>query len=789
MSTFMTDAAQAGSGDGGDGGPQASDAPRQRRAEGGSEDHWSVVLKKLAPQGYQKSPPWQQEIIERVVKQMTRRQKESKITSGLSKEALARTIDLQVLGISPEAAETFRAEEKRVASSMKQLPGLQPANAAAVDTDAKPEMTALEKLIADRSNQVHFYIRAIQMEQLLEQDLEQDLRYLHEEVGAATTNEDFGRAKADSLRQRLQKQLGIVKKRCEALTMKASEIASDNSNVRLMIDDLRKEKLTHREMIQRFKAKATKMDEDIAFLTHAAHAALDQREKVRGKFLMAQRDMQQEREQKLAVIAELVQRTNTLDDDWAAKQMQLAEDEEMRRREAFKKGRHLRSALEAAEVRFGFLTSQARGWESEFERLQAFTGMEKIFVPGQSQIVDEITNRYQVKERANTSLLRYLNEQQAEVRALEERQKALEEKRERLAALMGTKAVGVGGGMTVEELHEAASGEEERSKTLEELLGEACRLVSSGARNLWREGDGETPKLVAEGKCNVQSLEKLLQAVERQVFSMYTVVQAATSKEKGPPAIADAPLVLTDWFAREKVHKVAKVTVPEIHEALCQQAAQQRRGGELEDDDDEGEGEAARKEAEAKKSPFERKKVNKAQERQRIIDWARKRQASVLATQAQQGPTAAAVAGNTVRMSASAPALRTNNGGGGSGMPRAAPPPRREADSCALPAIGESAAHTAASHMGGTHGGGGRASSSADGLAEGGAGGPSPSACGGGAPPHGKQPKRTLKAAAQTASMPGLGSNSAPKDLGTVIYLLGTQSSSMNARRFLRPDA
>jgi hypothetical protein len=297
------------------------------------------------------------------------------------------------------------------------------------------------------------------------------------------------------------------------------------------------------------------------------------------------------------------------------------------------------------------------------------------------------------------------------------------------------------------------------------------------------------PKLISDTKCNLQSLDKWLQAVERQIFSMYEVVQAAVGADGvGAPVLANPPAVLADWIANERMNKVAKVTVPEIHEALCQQAAQQRRGGELEDEEEEV-GEAERKEAEAKKSPFERKKVNKAQERQRIIDWARKRQASVQASQAQQGPTAAAVAGNTVRMSASAPALRANNGGGGSGMPRAAPPPRREADSCALPAIGESAAHTAASHMGGTHGGGGRASSSADGLAEGGAGGPSSSACCGGAPPHGKQPKRTLKAAAQTASMPGLGSNSAPKDLGTVIYLLGTQSSSMNARRFLRPDA
>ena len=166
--------------------------------------------------------------------------------------------------------------------------------------------------------------------------------------------------------------------------------------MRLNIDDLRKEKMSHREQLMRMKAKAEKMDTDIAFLTHQAHAALDQREKVRGKFLMAQRDMMQEREQKLAVIAELVTRANALDDDWAERQTQIADTEEQRRRRSYGSGRERREMYESAEVRLGFLTAQSRGWESEFERLQAFTGMETKFDPREKegkQVVEEITSR------------------------------------------------------------------------------------------------------------------------------------------------------------------------------------------------------------------------------------------------------------------------------------------------------------------------------------------------------------------------------------------------------------
>ena len=41
--------------------------------------------------------------------------------------------------------------------------------------------------------------------------------------------------------------------------------------------------------------------------------------------------------------------------------------------------------------------------------------MDSKYTPGEGHIVDEITNRFLEKERANTSLLRYLHEQQAEM--------------------------------------------------------------------------------------------------------------------------------------------------------------------------------------------------------------------------------------------------------------------------------------------------------------------------------------------------------------------------------------
>ena len=628
--------------------------------------------------------------------------------------------------------------------------------------------------------------------------------------------------------------------------------------MRLNIDDLRKEKMSHREQLTRMKAKAEKMDADIAFLTHQSHAALDQREKVRGKFLMAQRDMMQEREQKLAVIAELVTRANALDDDWSERQAQIADAEEQRRRQAYGSGRKRRETYESAEVRFGFLTAQSRGWESEFERLQSFTGMETKFDPREKegkQVVEEITSRcapppalgmvpsiserggrewlgalpqntqcaprmqrarsrpaciestavspplcpllrYAEKERANTSLLRYLNEQQAEIGSLTEQHKEMQSRREELQALLGLVPSGYGGGATPESLLAAATAEDNRSDSVEGLLDGCCGHVHVASKALFREGRHPAASGLggsADTKCTIKTLERWLAALEKRLLDVYSACQALCAPdEDGRVAVERPPLVLSDWCQRDKVHKVPKVTVPEIHDALCLQAAQQRRGGELEDDEEEI-GEEAKKDH----SPFQRAKVNKAQERQRIIEWARKRQPGQ--QQVKQAVESATSGGTAppVRTSASAPSLRRGPpaapGAAANGAPATGAGMGGMAATCGtLPAIGEGSSSGRR--------GDAKAERAAAYTAQHGAVPPPPPpppaagpASGGSAaalPGKGKNggggAAGRLRAAA-SASMPGLSTptSSVPKDLGTVIYLLGTQSNSMNARRFL----
>ena len=609
---------------------QQQEAAAKKKTQGieeGSEEHWNLVMKKLAPTGYKKSPQWQKSIIDRVIKKMAGRAKEgtgNPLTQGPSKERSA--VDLAAIGLNADMASTVTADEKRFSTSMKSM-STSPRNmASSGSVTKKPELDMSEKLVQEQSNKVHFYIRAIQGEQLVQQDLDADLGQMRSEVDRAVTASQGGFARMIEQTSKVERQIAIIKNRCQKLNNKASEVAAVNGNVRLQIDDCRTEKNMHKYKCEKMRAKATKMDEDTSFLTQAAHASLDQREKVKGKFMAAQRDAQGEREQKLAIIKELMERAAMLDDDWGLRESELEDMEEARKRKLYITGRLRRGELEAKETRYGFLANQVKGWDGEFQRLQAFTGMDSKYTPGEGHIVDEITNRFLEKERANTSLLRYLHEQQAEMSEMDEEQGQNKQLQHEIRGKL--EAVASDGGAQ-DKLDAQGAGQEKdeaRMAKVEATLESVGRIVHRTAGFLWFEGNAPSSLEETGGDCNVGNLEEWMRIVESRILEMLQSSRTLCDRSEVEP-----PAVLREWVApkpKKQLHSTG-----EIHEALLLQAQQQnsRKGDE---DEDEEEAERAR-EKESKLSPFHRVKVDKAKERQQIVDWARKRQGQIRA--AQQG--------------------------------------------------------------------------------------------------------------------------------------------------------
>lgn len=805
---------------------QQQEAAAKKKTQGieeGSEEHWNLVMKKLAPTGYKKSPQWQKTIIDRVIKKMAGRAKEgtgNPLTQGPSKDRSA--VDLAAIGLNADMASTVTADEKRFSTSMKSMSPGRSHMASSGNVTKKPELDMSEKLVQENSNKVHFYIRAIQGEQLVQQDLDADLSQMKGEVDRAVTASQGGFARTLEQTAKVERQIAIIKNRCQKLNNKASQVAALNGNVRLQIDDCRTEKNMHKYKCEKMRAKATKMDEDTSFLTQAAHASLDQREKVKGKFMAAQRDAQQEREQKLSIIKELMERSAMLDDDWGLRESELEDMEEARKRKLYITGRLRRGELEAKETRYGFLANQVKGWDGEFQRLQAFTGMDSKYTPGEGHIVDEITNRFLEKERANTSLLRYLHEQQAEMTEIDDEQGQHQQLQTTIKGKLD--AVASDGGAQ-DKLDAQGAGQEKdeaRMVKVEATLESVGRIVHRTAGFLWFEGNAPGSIDETGGDCNVGNLEEWMRIVESRILEMLQASRTLCDRSDVEP-----PAVLREWVApkpKKQLHSTG-----EIHEALLLQAQQQnsRKGDE---DEDEEEAERAR-EKESKLSPFHRVKVDKAKERQQIVDWARKRQGQIRA--AQQGvemtkaitAAASATLGGPAMAGSIATALR-----GSTSAPSLPPPPPPDGKSVSAAAY--SAQHASAPPQRGTADYGRAVRAAADlGAAEAEAlqqrveaaeaaagaagysgaeqfeeGGVSVSAGGRGGRPAGKQPRKREagKQPPRSSSMPWLGEKGGaatsggggggsrsdanslgqtPKDLGTMIYLLGTQSNSMNARR------
>lgn len=385
-------------------------AARARAAvEEGTEEHWNHVMKKLAPHGYNQTPVWQRQILERVLKRMTTRDPAHGSKPLTEKHSMSAT-DLAVSALSPDAGAPLKADASAVQRARERAADKSAVTAARL---------AQRKRVHNRQNKIHFYNRGIQMEQLLSQDLDNDLRHMRAEVHISLREARGGEARATEEAIRIQRKEKALANRLQVLVQKTNALEADNDRLVGEVDDLRSERALVLQQLKRMRDKENKMDEDMQFLSTAANGALDQREKVKAKLLQTQRDSSFEKAHKLNQIAELLDRGDALDVKRESTEAVIEDLEQQRRRREYVLGKQRRLAQTQAEAKRGFLQSQVVGWDSEFSRLQEFTGMDKRFAPGDEQTIEEITSRYLSKDQQNTSLLRYVHAQQKEVEALE----------------------------------------------------------------------------------------------------------------------------------------------------------------------------------------------------------------------------------------------------------------------------------------------------------------------------------------------------------------------------------
>ncbi len=619
----------------------ATATPNANQKETGADEHWAVIMKRLAPAGYKRSPAWQQKLIDRVAKQLTRRD------SARTAKPHTNAVDLSALGVPTVTMEAMQADEARLASMANKTAaasrtlsprggGSSAAGApAATATAAAPAaldaggsdvdvsgLTLGQRKQVERQNAAHHYARLLQTEELQQQDLRADIKQVSDEIARLSRQAKGEAREASERKSRVRKQLDAIENRCTQLLTKASQTATENASVQLGVNDLRRDKMRQTALVDQLRASVAKMDEDIAFLDQTTRSALDAREKIRTRFYASQRDVTLEREAKQVHIDELVQRAAALDKEWEAVQAEVAEEEEDSRIHKYVEARHKRGELEYSDRLFGYLVNQVQGWNEEFERLREFTAMDMKFEPGSPHIIDEITSRFLEKERANTSLLSFLNEQSDAMSRLEEEQRSLAVKadelrheldrapeRQRRRSSTGGRASAVYGGAGAEA---EADGEEgaEGSAVVEGLLDSVCAYVERIGKAMWRSGTGPA---VLDHECTLGTLEEWLRMLHARSLEMR---QAAVVL--APHAEPKAASLLTRWCAAQP--EVHHPPVEVIHQSLVRQAV--RNGGDFDDEDDEVTSRLRARDS--RSSPFDRVKVDRSRERHHIVDWAKR---------------------------------------------------------------------------------------------------------------------------------------------------------------------
>eukprot|EP00306_Pavlova_sp_CCMP459_P000928 CAMPEP_0185177222 /NCGR_PEP_ID=MMETSP1139-20130426/29431_1 /TAXON_ID=298111 /ORGANISM="Pavlova sp., Strain CCMP459" /LENGTH=743 /DNA_ID=CAMNT_0027743013 /DNA_START=46 /DNA_END=2277 /DNA_ORIENTATION=- len=607
--------------------------------EEGKEEHWNHVMKKLAPQGYGRGPVWQKHIIERVLKRMTTRTAET-VTKPLTEKQSMSPTDLALTALSPDISYPLKTS-------------LAPRKEETVPRAANAVQASLRRKITQRHNKVHFYTRGIQMEQLLGQDLDTDLRHMHEEVHLTLRESKGGEMRAAEELVKAGRKEKAVANRLQVLVEKANALEASNRDLIASINDLRSERALVLNQVKRMKEKDAKMEEDMTFLANAAHSALDQREKVKVKLMQTQRDSAFEKGHKLNQLADLMAKADVLDAEYERKLAAIDEHEQARKRRAYALGKQKRQAQLQAETRAGFLQSQVVGWDSEFARLQEFTGMDKRFAPGDDQTIEEITSRYLSKDQQNTSLLRYLHAQQMEVQNLEGEIKSVQDQARALETQLQHAIES--DSAPVMDYDGLAQKEAEAAYRIEAQLAELCDKTNAVTNLLAPRADMPTP-----AHCSVANLEEHLQLHEDVTAKLqahwrhrYTNTKVRTQDK------------LWEWVQVKPPRQYESIN--EIHERLL---INQQNLVQLGADEDDEELER-RQEKQSHYTPFTRRKVNKAKERAQIHEWARRRQPAPGGGLAQGSNMSGSNSG--AMASTLPPAMgRTNSGGMAAGSGAAA---------------------------------------------------------------------------------------------------------------------
>jgi len=197
-----------------------------------------------------------------------------------------------------------------------------------------------------------------------------------------------------------------------------------------VINKLRHGRKDFLHQMSRLNERESAMATDMKHFAQAAHASLDDKEKLEARLKRQQFEYKQEGHYHKQTDSALQAELDKLDMSIGDANLTEEQNVQQERREDYAWLKSKRDIEQRRELRLGYLQNQVRGQEMDFQRLHRIIGVR--FTPEKPESVHEIINASLKNEERNSSLLGFVSVQTQQVEALDEEVRQLETESEAL---------------------------------------------------------------------------------------------------------------------------------------------------------------------------------------------------------------------------------------------------------------------------------------------------------------------------------------------------------------------
>jgi len=232
--------------------------------------------------------------------------------------------------------------------------------------------------------------------------------------------------------KRLQREQQRLSRSSQVSEERVADAERVNRDLQTVINKLRHGRSEFLHQMGRLTDRESQMAADMKHFAQAAHASLDEKEKLEARLKRQQFDYEVEGKQYDKLLNALQDELFHLDGKIADSHLLEEHNMQEERRDGYRTLKSRRDVEQKRELRLGYLQNQVRGQEMEFQRLHRIIGVR--FTPEKPESVNEIISASLKNEERNSSLLGYVSVQTSQIEALEDEVRRMTAEADRLLA-------------------------------------------------------------------------------------------------------------------------------------------------------------------------------------------------------------------------------------------------------------------------------------------------------------------------------------------------------------------